>query len=75
MIAATTASFPQLAGNCLDLVQIITILFGAAKVAQGARSISRGLYDEGIASIIAGFLCCVTVPIIRLMASWMGISI
>ncbi len=54
---------------------VVTILLGIPKIAQGAWNISRGNYNEGIAAVIGGFLCCLSVPIIRTFAGWLGLSI
>lgn len=59
----------------LDFLQVLTLLFGVPKIAAGAWSISRGQTQDGITSIIAGFLVCMAVPIIRLFASWLGTTI
>ncbi len=67
--------FNQAVTSFTDFLLIVTVLFGAPKIAQGAWSISRGLFGEGIASVIAGFLCCMTVPIIRMIAGWLGVTL
>lgn len=72
---AATTSFNQAVGSFLDFLFVVTVLLGAPKLAQGAWAISRGNYTEGIASVIAGFLCCMTVPIIRMFAGWLGVSL
>lgn len=73
MIAA--ASFNQLASTFLDFLFIVTLLFGVPKILQGARLIARGEQGEGMACVVAGFLTCAAVPIIRMIAGWMSVSI
>lgn len=61
--------------SLLDFMLIVTILFGVPKIVQGSWNISRGLSQEGITSVIAGFMTCMAVPIIRMFAGWLGVTI
>lgn len=74
-LLAATNQFNPVVGSFLDFLLVVTVLLGAPKIAQGAWAISRGSYSEGVASVTAGFLCCMTVPIIRTFAGWLGVSI
>jgi len=65
----------QAISSFLDFLQVLTLLFGVPKIATGAWSISRGQTQDGITSVIAGFLVCMTVPIIRMFAGWLGVTI
>lgn len=68
-------TFSQAVGSFLDFVQILCLLFAIAKVAQGAWNISRGDVSEGFSNIGAGFLLGATVVIVRMYASWLGITL
>lgn len=65
----------QTISSFLDFLQVLTLLFGVPKIAAGAWSISRGQTQDGMTSVIAGFLVCMAVPITRLFASWLGVTI
>lgn len=69
------AQFNQAVTNFLEFLLIVTLLLGIAIILSGSFSIARGNYGDGMASVTAGFLCCMTVPIIRLFAGWLGVSI
>lgn len=73
LLAAT--SFHQSVTSFLDLAQIVCLLFGIPKIAQGAWSFSRGEFKEGKAEIIAGFLLAMSVVIVRMFAGWLGVNL
>lgn len=61
--------------NFVTFLQTVSILVGICLVLYGAWQIHRGQLGEGVLSLVAGFLSCVTVPVIRLIAGWTGGSL
>jgi hypothetical protein len=59
----------------LTLLQTISLLIGITLILFGAWQLHKGMISEGILSCVAGFICCVAVPIIRLIAGWTGGSL
>lgn len=68
------ATIPGL-DNFVAFLQTVSILIGICLVLYGAWQIHQGRVGEGVLSLIAGFLSCVTVPVIRLIAGWTGGSL
>ncbi|MGE3313266.1 MAG: hypothetical protein AB7O66_25145 [Limisphaerales bacterium] len=56
----------------LTLLQTISLLIGITLILYGAWQLHQGRISEGILSCVAGFICCIAVPIIRLIAGWTG---
>ena len=73
LLAAAT-SFPALS-QFLDFMLIVTLIMGIPLIVAGAWNLSIGRTQEGINCVGAGFLMCASVPIIRIFASWLGVSI
>jgi hypothetical protein len=73
-ILAQGATIPGLA-NFVTFLQTVSILVGICLVLYGAWQIHQGRLGEGVLSLVAGFLSCVTVPVIRLIAGWTGGSL
>ncbi|HAB18970.1 MAG TPA: hypothetical protein PLX89_04920 [Verrucomicrobiota bacterium] len=59
----------------LDFMLVVTLIFGIPKILAGSWYLSKGLKQEGFASIISGFLTCLAVPIIRMFAGWLGVTV
>ncbi|MGE3311204.1 MAG: hypothetical protein AB7O66_14645 [Limisphaerales bacterium] len=59
----------------VELLQTISLLIGITLILFGAWQLHQGRISEGILSCVAGFICCVAVPIIRLIAGWTGGSL
>ena len=74
-VILAAAGFGPSVAQFLDFMQIVTLLVGIPIVVFGAWNISRGHIQEGINGLVAGFLVCFAVPIIRLFASWQGVTI
>ncbi len=68
------ATIPGLA-NFVTFLQTVSILVGICLVLYGAWQIHQGRLGEGVLPLVAGFLSCVTVPVIRLIAGWTGGSL
>lgn len=59
----------------VTFLQTISILVGISLVLYGAWQTHLGRVSDGTLSIIAGFMSCVTVPVIRLIARSTGGSL
>jgi hypothetical protein len=70
-ILAQGVTIPGLA-NFVTFLQTISFLLGISLLLFGAWQTHQGRVSDGALSIIAGFISCVTVPVIRLIAGWTG---
>jgi ABC-type bacteriocin/lantibiotic exporter with double-glycine peptidase domain len=59
----------------LSFLQTVTVLVGICLVLYGAWQVHQGRVSEGALSLVAGFLSCLAVPIIRLIAGWTGAAL
>ena len=67
--------FEPIVSKFLDFLQIVTVLLGLGLIIAGIWRFSRGELAEAFAPIAGGFLLCLSVTIIRLFASWVGINV
>jgi len=73
-ILAQASTVPGLVAF-LAFLQTVSILTGICLVLYGAWQLHQGRVSEGVLSLVAGFLSCVTVPIVRLIGKWGGLEI
>ncbi|MCC6235527.1 MAG: hypothetical protein IT580_23025 [Verrucomicrobiales bacterium] len=73
-VLAQATSIPGL-DQFMGFLQTVTLLVGACLILFGAWQIHQGRVAEGALSLVAGFLSCVTVPVLRLIAGWTGGSL
>ena len=73
LLAAAT-SIPALS-QFLDFMFIVTLVLGISLLGAGSWNLSSGRTQEGINCVAAAFLMAASVPIIRMFAAWLGVSI
>jgi hypothetical protein len=58
----------------IEFLSRIMMVIGIAVVFYGGWKIHRGEVEEGVLALIGGFIVCLAVPIIKVLASYAGIS-